>query len=468
VKPRENTVQVPPTGLVLAIQYWSGDEAEAMRLARLLADIEPRRRSDVTLAFCRRFDMPQTDLAWKTQIACGLKFSTTQVQSKREGLGHPNGCNQLVAGILDELSDRRAKGLLDRHSVLFLEADGCPLRKDWLDIVIREHEKSLEAGRLITGAATEHGIRHLNGTMALHLSAWTDRPSLQHTPPSQAWDLFHSATLWAAGRPTTWMRNTYGAQKYSREVLRSLSKEVAWLASTKDDSALRWAEKNLVARRPGVALPGQQCSFPGCGRQRQRRGLCSGHLMQSKRGEELTPLRALRDRKPRALIPYPSVPGTLLVPLTQGHFAVIDEAEGPEVGRTNWQARLDPKVRTIYAVGRPRGSGHGPPIRLHRFLWTKWGMPEAEEIDHENRNGLDCRRANLRAATSTQNKFNVDRRRDNKSGIRGVCATENGTWRATFKHRHLGTFATKEAAAAAYRAAALPVAGRFAAPSMKG
>ena len=45
----------------LALQYHAGDESSALRLARLLADIEPKKRTDVTLALVRRHDCELSD-----------------------------------------------------------------------------------------------------------------------------------------------------------------------------------------------------------------------------------------------------------------------------------------------------------------------------------------------------------------------------------------------------------------------
>jgi hypothetical protein len=53
--------------------------------------------------------------------------------------------------------------------------------------------------------------------------------------------------------------------------------------------------------------------------------------------------------------------------------------------------------------------------------------------DHENRNGLDCRRENLRAATYSQNNANRRFSIKNTSGYRGVRKTKEGKWRAEIK-----------------------------------
>ena len=104
----------------------------------------------------------------------------------------------------------------------------------------------------------------------------------------------------------------------------------------------------------------------------------------------------------------------------------------------------------------------------HRLAWfyvtRTW--PD-EEIDHRDRNRRNNAFENLRQATRNQNACNHKRRRDNKSGVRGVDWREcKGKWRAHIQHNgrshHLGYFDSIEDAAEARSAAALRMFGDFA------
>ena len=94
----------PP--IMIAIQFYSGDQEEGLRLAVLLADMEPEFRNDVALVFARRFDVPgpgeNPDLM-DAAIYCAQKFPVMHVRSKREQVGHPDGCYGLWAGTCEEL-----------------------------------------------------------------------------------------------------------------------------------------------------------------------------------------------------------------------------------------------------------------------------------------------------------------------------------------------------------------------------
>lgn len=249
----QNLVPYPPAGLVLAIQYWEGDEAQAMRLARLLADIEPEAREDGTvLALCRREDLElPSALAEETLFHCSTKFKVMRLRARRPGKGHPEGCNALAASVLDQLAIAWRAGNLGAPSVFLMEADGCPLSADWINRLRAEHQDALLRGKRVTGAYTEGTvpirIPHINGSLIAHLSMWFDRPSLHQTPTSEAWDLFHAIAIMQEAQPTGLMRNLYGARDWSDSALAALARESAWLANTKDDSALRWAEEHLVA-----------------------------------------------------------------------------------------------------------------------------------------------------------------------------------------------------------------------------
>lgn len=78
------------------------------------------------------------------------------------------------------------------------------------------------------------------------------------------------------------------------------------------------------------------------------------------------------------------------------------------------------------------------------------------QVDHKDRNKLDCRRSNLRAITHAQNTQNVGSRPGSSSRYRGVCwVKRRGCWRAEAKvagQRHyLGYFHDEDDAGEAAR-----------------
>lgn len=241
-----NRAPLPPLGLAIVVQYWGGDEAASLRLARLLADIEPAPRADVTLVLARRFDVEFSREAWETSVYCGKKFRATTIRAKREGTGHPAGSNALWSGSFEQLAEQYAAGGTDFSTIFTVESDGCPVSVDWIDRLRKEHGLAMHAGKRVVGARMDRVAPHINGTLVAHLSLWADRPSLHRTPPNMAWDLFHAPVLLAETAPTTLILNAYGSRDWTDASIRGLHSGTCWVANCKDTSVIDWAEKNLI------------------------------------------------------------------------------------------------------------------------------------------------------------------------------------------------------------------------------
>ena len=149
----------------------------------------------------------------------------------------------------------------------------------------------------------------------------------------------------------------------------------------------------------------------------------------------------------RAIIPIG--PSIAYIPLTKGYYSLIDSEDAHIAETRNWYAAVCP--RTVYAR-------RSPSTYLHALIFGDNGP------DHINCNGLDNRRANLRAATSRQNGYNQRRPTTNTTGFKGVCFY-SGRFRAHIiidgRNKHLGGFFTAEDAYAAYCKAAQETRGEF-------
>jgi hypothetical protein len=252
-----NYVDTPMEGFVIALQYWSGDAELALRLARLLADIEAKPRCDVALALCRRADCPDSPDLQATLARCREKIPTMALAikdpmdevGKEPRTSHPDGANALWAGTVWTLAEQWQAGH-GRPSVFTIEHDGCPLSVDWIDRLRIEHDRALANGKRVTGCLMDRPGpgQHVNGSMLLHLSMWVDRPSIHVTPNGQAWDVFHRVAFASECQPSNVIKNIYSGRGYGPGVLGAIAKETAWLASSKDDSPIHWAERTLVSR----------------------------------------------------------------------------------------------------------------------------------------------------------------------------------------------------------------------------
>ena len=156
---------------------------------------------------------------------------------------------------------------------------------------------------------------------------------------------------------------------------------------------------------------------------------------------------------PKAIRPIRIEGNLAYVPLTRGYEAIIDAADIALVERYRWCA--NPKPRAVYAEASVWEDKVCKRVSLHR---TIMGEPQGLEVDHIDGDGLNNRRANLRAVTKAENARNAKIRVDNSSGYKGVTwHKQRQMWRARIDvdgtQRSLGMFETAEAAHAAYCAA---------------
>ncbi len=139
-----------------------------------------------------------------------------------------------------------------------------------------------------------------------------------------------------------------------------------------------------------------------------------------------------------------------LIPLTQGRFARVDDADFAWLNQWKWRAvRCD---KNWYA----RRDEAGKSIYMHREI-IKAGPREGH---HKDGDGLNNQRENLSRATRMGNAHGFMRIRANKtSKFRGVSWAKNvQKWlahiRINYVAKHLGLFATERDAAIAFDTAA--------------
>jgi hypothetical protein len=158
-----------------------------------------------------------------------------------------------------------------------------------------------------------------------------------------------------------------------------------------------------------------------------------------------------------------------------GRFALVDACDAERVRQFRWHLKLKrSQPGRVYAQrSLPRAQrGTITNQALHSFIM---GAGPGQLVDHENGNGLDNRRSNLRFATRRENATNVtSSKRQKLGGYKGVSWNKaaakwqasicGGEIKANGKRRqlYLGVFADPVAAARAYDSKALEVFGPFA------
>jgi len=152
------------------------------------------------------------------------------------------------------------------------------------------------------------------------------------------------------------------------------------------------------------------------------------------------------------------------IPLTKGKSAWVDDADHQRVSALKWHATRDHRHPERYYAYRKIGH-RGPSQSMHCFIMQP---PKGMEVDHEDGDGLNNQRNNLRVCTKSQNMANMVSR-TNRHGFKGVARHKFG-WMAQIqqnKKRHCSYHDTPEEAARAYDSMARRLFGTFAKTNFK-
>lgn len=154
------------------------------------------------------------------------------------------------------------------------------------------------------------------------------------------------------------------------------------------------------------------------------------------------------------------MPETMIIPLTKGKAALIDEEDYSKLARYHW----------ICHCGYARASEYDPKTRRSKTVHMSHLIlpcPPGLEVDHINRDKLDNRKANLRLVTRSQNCANRGNFKNSKSKYKGVRWNKKmGLWEAAIRKdgviTTIGAFKDEIAAASAYNEYARKMWGEYA------
>lgn len=105
---------------------------------------------------------------------------------------------------------------------------------------------------------------------------------------------------------------------------------------------------------------------------------------------------------------------------------IIDKDDVPKLGKHKW--------RTVFKNDKPylfTGNQYCDRLYFHRLIF-----PTDKQIDHISGNTLDNRKCNLREVSIQENMLNLVKKKNNTSGIRGVCFHKSkNVWKVDFSFK---------------------------------
>lgn len=234
--------------ILLAIQYWENDRAQAMEVARLIADLEPRMSTAADFLFVSRFDC-EHDMPSIQHVA--RKFNVHHYRCIRRGQMWPHGCNELWFGTMDWVyGHTEAQRIPNYKAILTFEADASPLTPNWIQHLSDAWDKAAVKvfGAMIT-PGTPH--QHVNGNgmfsgdhKFLH---WVAR-EVGGCSPQGGWDYLLAPQFrqhgWAncPGIRSWWQTPTLEKEKFDGLV----AEGAVFLHGIKDDSVVRHVRNRFL------------------------------------------------------------------------------------------------------------------------------------------------------------------------------------------------------------------------------
>jgi hypothetical protein len=239
--------------ILIVLQFWSGDKANAMRLARFLADIEPEKCPNADLLLVSRYDCSQDE---ETVKYVAKKFNVHTHRSRRRGTGWPHGCNELFFGSMEWVYSMMQANRVPQYKAIFTcESDGAPLQSNWIKHFSRGWSRLQETSKpvYVAGALVPHPAEHVNGNCFfsgnLKFLHWMVR-LIGGAPSGCGWDYYLREDFkkwgWAQlpGLRSYWGQKTMSEEGYRKEV----SDGTVWLHGVKDDSFYNFTRKTLLVK----------------------------------------------------------------------------------------------------------------------------------------------------------------------------------------------------------------------------
>lgn len=238
-----------PRKIVLMLQYYDGDKARAMHLAKLIADLQQDKSERFDFAFCPRWD---STFDYEVINRVSRKFNVWQLKGQRRGTGWPHGCNELALDLMQQAYGQVRRRIWNYHKACYLiESDVMPMHKDWLYALSDEWDECQAKGKLVMGAWSpmHSAVGHINGNMLFSPDLVIKVKGIEGCPARAGWDCFFAPKFYPVWHKSRQMQNHYDYRSnIPPEILWSSVDgvtQVAVVHGVKDTSAERQVRPKL-------------------------------------------------------------------------------------------------------------------------------------------------------------------------------------------------------------------------------
>lgn len=230
--------------LLVALQYWGGDRADAIELLELLAS-DPRGISPwADLVVFARFDadLPNEGTLFRLRKVFDKVYA---MHGKHQLTGYPDGCNGLWANLAEkaylmstESSTNRPPPWSQYCGVLAIESDCCPIASNWLEEIHKEWSSTKAVFMGDWQNSGEYPIGHINGNAVFAMDLYKKAGVPLHPPHGKSWDTWFAKLFNQLGwKKSKCIKSIWNTQTVSRNQIDIFQKcECVLLHGVKSDS----------------------------------------------------------------------------------------------------------------------------------------------------------------------------------------------------------------------------------------
>lgn len=261
--------------LVVAVQFCQADRYRTARLLDLMCRLGTR-RDDVAVMLVRTDEFSLAGPVAEAAARCAEIFQVADVIVRRDAgpgsarLGWRSRWDLGCAAVWEGAADYFIRVMHPRWSTIFFVdgGNGVPLHRDWIGLVLADHERTLEAGRLVTGSVFRDpsGRSRLSANLVVEWHLFQFAPYiLTEVEPEETWGSYYESLIAPHTRASSLVRYDQGLVAPTPEMFARAAETSAWWHGCRSGNFVDLAREHLLAagEYPGAVGGGPAPRCPG-------------------------------------------------------------------------------------------------------------------------------------------------------------------------------------------------------------